>query len=216
PHPPPATPPTAEATRLLLARPSPDLPEVGGAVDDIVHESKRAGAVIDRMRRLLKKDARPPESIDLNALIRSTVELLHSELIARRLTIAFDLAADPPPVFGDAVQLQQVLLNLLMNAMDAMAETPPPLRSVRVWTRAAGAQASQCGVCDQGRGVSTPAGRGLLEPFFTTKPHGLGLGLSICSTIIHAHGGRLALVNKSDGGALASFTLPVQRLSVAA
>ena len=206
----------AEAARLLLAKPSSDLTEVVGAIADIVQESKRAGAVIDHMRGLLKKDARPPESIDLNALIRSTVELLHSELIARRLTIAFDLAADPPPVFGDAVQLQQVLLNLLMNAMDAMAETPPPLRSVRVWTRAEGDHAIQVGVSDHGPGVSTTAERRVFEPFFTTKPHGLGLGLSICSTIIHAHGGRLALVNKSDGGALASFTLPVQRLSVAA
>src|SRR5262249_58038941 len=119
--------------------------------------SKRAGAVIEHMRGLLRKDARPPEPIALNALIRSTVDLLHSELIARRLTIAYQLAADLPPVFGDAVQLQQVLLNLLINAMDAMAETPPPLRSVLVWTRGEGDGAIQVGVSDHGPGVPSTA-----------------------------------------------------------
>jgi PAS domain S-box-containing protein len=204
----------AEAARLLLAKPSPNLAEVTDAIADIVHGSKRAGAVIEHMRGLLKKDARPPEPIAVNALIRSTVDLLHSELIARRLTIAFELGPDLPPAFGDAVQLQQVLLNLLMNAMDAMTETPLPLRSITVSTKPTGDGAVEVGVSDHGSGISTAAQRRAFESFFTTKPHGLGLGLSICSTIIHAHGGQLALVNHPDGGAQASFTLPTRRISV--
>jgi PAS domain S-box-containing protein len=206
----------AEAARLLLAKPSPDLTEVGGALTDIVHESKRAGAVIDRMRGLLKKDQRPPEAIDLNALIRSTVDLLHSELIARRFTVALQLAPDLPQILGDGVQLQQVLLNLVMNAMDAMAATPLPRQPIVVATRLNEAGAIETTVTDRGSGIPPAAAGRAFEPFFTTKPHGLGLGLAISSTIVGMHGGQLALVDTADGGARASFTLPVPPTRVAA
>ena len=206
----------AEATRLLLARPSPDLAEIGDAVGDIVQESRRAGDVIARLRSLLKKDARPPEQIDLNALTRSSLDLLHSELIARRFRAELRLAPDLPPAFGDAVQLQQVVLNLVMNAMDAMAATPLPQRTITIDTRLLGAGALEVGVLDRGPGLGRTAQARAFEPFFTTKPEGLGLGLSICSTIVGAHGGQLALVNDPDGGARASFSLPVRHMAVAA
>jgi PAS domain S-box-containing protein len=206
----------AEAARLLLANPSPDLTEIGGAIDDIVHESRRAGAVIDRMRGLLKKDGRPAEAIDLNALIRSTVDLLHSELIARRFTVVFQLAPGLPPIFGDGVQLQQVLLNLVMNAMDAMTAMPVPRQPIAVATRLTEAGAIEITVTDRGPGIPPAAEGRAFEPFFTTKPHGLGLGLSICSTIVAVHGGQLALANAADGGARASFTLPVRPIGMAA
>jgi PAS domain S-box-containing protein len=202
----------AEATRLLLANPSPDLTEIGGAVDDIVHESKRAGAVIDRMRGLLKKDERPPETIDVDALIRSTVDLLHSELIARRLAVELTLAPDLPQVTGDGVQLQQVLLNLVMNAMDAMAAMPLPRQPITVGARVDQAGAIEITVADRGPGIAPDAEARAFEPFFTTKSHGLGLGLSICSSIVAMHGGQLALANAADGGARASFTLPVRSI----
>jgi PAS domain S-box-containing protein len=206
----------AEAARLLLAKPRPNLTEVGGAVDDIVHESKRAGAVIERMRGLLKKDLRPPDTIDLNALIRSTIDLLRSELIARRLMVSLQLASDLPGIFGDGVQLQQVLLNLVMNAMDAMAATPQPQRLIALGTRRDEAGMVEVSVTDRGAGISPAVDGRAFEPFFTTKPHGLGLGLSICATIVGVHGGQLALVNNADGGARASFTLPVEPMRTAA
>jgi signal transduction histidine kinase len=205
----------AEAAQLLRANPSPDLTEIGGAIDDIVHESRRAGAVIDRMRGLLKKDERPAEPIDLNGLIRSTIDLLHSELIARRFTVVCQLAPDLPQILGDGVQLQQVLLNLVMNAMDAMAAVPLPRQPIAVASRLADAGTIEITVTDRGTGIPPAAEGRAFEPFFTTKPHGLGLGLSICSTIVAVHGGQLALVNAADGGARASFTLPVRPIRVA-
>jgi PAS domain S-box-containing protein len=200
----------AEAARLLLAKPAPDLTEVGGALDDIVHESRRAGAVIDRMRGLLKKDERPPETIDINGLVRSTVDLLHSELIARRMAVALALAPDLPQVAGDGVQLQQVLLNLVINAMDAIAATPLPRKPITVGTRLDEAGTIETSVTDRGHGIPPAVEGRAFEPFFTTKPHGLGLGLAICSTIVAVHGGQLTLANAADGGARARFTLPVR------
>src|SRR5262249_27542107 len=132
----------------------------------------------------------------------------------RRLTIAFEPAPSLPPIVGDAVQVQQVLLNLLMNAMDAMAEAPPPLRSIAVSTRLDGECAIETSVIDHGPGIPAAAKLRAFEPFFTTKPHGLGLGLSICSSIIRAHGGQLGLANEPGGGLRARFTLPVGRMSV--
>ena len=201
----------AQAALYLLAQNSPDLVEVRDALQDIVHEDNRAGEVIHRLRTLLKKGERKTESVNINDLVRSTVSLLHSELIGRDISLRLDLDQAPFLTRGDSVQLQQVLLNLVMNAMDAMASTPIAQRSILIST--GGAQAGMVDVLvkDRGHGIRPKENGRLFEPFYTTKNHGLGLGLALCSTIIQAHHGRLTLVNDERGGAIAKFSLPVQQ-----
>ena len=142
--------------------------------------------------------------------------LLNSELISRRINVKIDLATSLPATSGDPVQLQQVLLNLIMNAMDAMASTPAAQR-LRHGLHARDASGSvEVLVKDRGTGIR-PADQGrLFEPFYTTKSHGLGLGLTICSTIVQAHGGKLTLANDDGGGAVAALSLPAQEMLIAA
>jgi len=169
------------------------------------------GEVIHRLRSLLKKGERKVEYVNINDLVRSTVSLLNSELIGRDISLRLDLDHAPLLTRGDSVQLQQVLLNLVMNAMDAMASTPIAQRSIQIST--GGPQAGMVDVLvkDRGHGIRPKENGRLFEPFYTTKNHGLGLGLTLCSTIIQAHQGRLTLANDEHGGAIAKFSLPVQQ-----
>jgi signal transduction histidine kinase len=203
----------AQAALHLLGGDSPDLAEVRDALRDIVQEDNRAGEVIHRLRNLLKKGERKSEPININELIGSTIALLKSELISRDVTITLDLGNGLPAVSGDSIQLQQVLLNLVMNAMDAMASTPVAQRLVAISTRARVAGDVEIRIRDRGHGIRIQEDGRLFEPFFTTKQHGLGLGLTICSTIVQAHGGTLTLVNAEDGGAVARCSLPVREIA---
>ena len=200
----------AQAALRLLAQKSPDLEEIQDALHDIVQEDNRAGEVINRLRSLLKKEERKQEPVNINDLVRSTAALLHSEAISREISIKLDLDGRMLPRTGDPVQLQQVLLNLVMNAMDAMVSTPKALRQVLISTRGTEDGAMEVIVKDRGHGILPVHSVRLFEPFFTTKEKGLGLGLSICSTIIETHGGELTLVDDNDGGAIARFALPAQ------
>jgi len=201
----------AQAALHLLAQKSPDLAEIRDALQEIVHEDDRAGEVIHRLRSLLKKGERKGEYVNINDLVRSTIGLLNSELIGRDINVRLDLQNSEFVTRGDSVQLQQVLLNLVMNAMDAMTSTPPAQRSILISTREEKAGTVDVRVKDRGHGIPPKLNDHVFEPFYTSKDHGLGLGLALCSTIIQAHQGKLTLVNGEGGGAIAGFSLPVQK-----
>jgi signal transduction histidine kinase len=198
----------AQAGKLLLAKGSKSLSEIRNIFDDIISEDERAGEVIHRLRGMLKKGEVKHETIDMNELISSTLRLLHSELIDRRMSVSFDNAVDLPATCGDPVQLQQTLLNLLMNAMDATENVPPARRTIAVSTAATQEGGVEVQISDRGTGLPPNQEHEVFQPFFTTKKRGLGLGLSICTSIIKLHGGTLSLQNNVREGANAVFRLP--------
>ena len=204
----------AQAALHLLAQESPDLVEIHDALEEIVHEDNRAGEVIHRLRGLLKKGERKAEHVNINDLVKSTVSLLNSELIGRDINVRLDLKSSGSLARGDSVQLQQVLLNLVMNAMDAMASTPMAQRVILISTREAQTGMVDVLVKDRGHGLRPKENGRVFEPFYTTKDHGLGLGLTLCSTIIQAHQGKLTLANDDGGGAIAVFSLPTQQPAI--
>ena len=199
----------AQTARRVLSQDTPDLDLIKEVIDDIVAEDKRAGDVIHRLRGLLRKGESRAEAVELNALVESTLRVVHSELVARQIKVDIGLAGDLPAVNGDAVQLQQVLLNLFMNAMDAMSTTAPAHRRIAALTRLDGNGMIEVAITDRGRGITPHEQQRLFQPFFTTKNQGLGLGLSICSTIVSAHGGALSINSHSKGGATAVLRLPI-------
>jgi signal transduction histidine kinase/integral membrane sensor domain MASE1 len=198
----------AEAARLLVAKDNPDLDEVAAALDEIVSEDNRAAAIIQHMRGLLKKGESKFQLVDLNELVVSTLRLVHSELVARHVNHQCDLTKTSPKISGDPVQLQQVLLNLIMNAIEAMNETSPSRRIVEIRTETSTGGKIRIGISDRGTGVAPAHEEQVFQPFFTTKEHGLGLGLTICSSIVQSHGGTLELANNRGEGATATLILP--------
>ena len=198
----------AQAGKLLLTQGNKSLSEIGNILDDIIAEDERAGEVIHRLRGMLKKGEVKHEPIDMNELIASTLRLLHSELIDRRMSVGFDSAADLPVTRGDPVQLQQTMLNLLVNAMDATEHVPPARRTISVTTAATEDGGIEVHIYDRGIGLPASRETEVFQPFFTTKKRGLGLGLSICTSIIKLHGGTLSLQNNVREGASAIFRLP--------
>jgi signal transduction histidine kinase len=198
----------AQAAQSILAHGTHDNEAIIQILEDIVEEDRRAGQVVHRLRRLLKKGEHQSILLNLNDLIQSTLALMHSELVNRKIRVEIDLTPELPLVSGDSIQLQQVLLNLMMNAMEAMTSTAAAKRKLSIATRWMMEGYVEVLVTDRGRGIAPEEQRRLFQPFFTTKERGLGLGLSICSTIITSHGGRLSLANAKEGGATAIVSLP--------
>jgi C4-dicarboxylate-specific signal transduction histidine kinase len=198
----------AQAARSMLAGKSPDLAEIAEALDDIIQEDHRAGEVIHRLRSFLKNGKDAFETVDLNDLLNSTLRLLRSEIISRCIKIDFIRASDPALVSGDPVQLQQVLINLVMNSIDSVNHLARLRRIIILKVENVTINELEVSVADRGTGISQVDHERIFEPFFTTKERGLGLGLSICSTIIKRHGGSLTLDNNSSEGATARFRLP--------
>lgn len=201
----------AQAGRMMVKQGGANQREIADIFDDIITEDGRAGEVIHRLRGLLKKGEVRFESLDANEMIVSTMRLLHSEMINRRVVVRTDLAANLALVRGDTVQLQQVLINLFMNAIDAMEEISPSRRTILVSTTMNGNDV-EVKVSDRGTGVPPANGAHLFRPFFTTKKRGLGLGLSICSSIVKSHEGVLSLANNAGEGATATLRLPAHRM----
>lgn len=200
----------AQAGQRLLAREPVDLAEIREVLKDIADDDRRAGAVIHRLRAMLKKEELALQPLDLSEVAREVLDLAHSDLITRNMLVTARLAAGLPPVRGDRVQLQQVLLNLVLNACESIAICGPSDRRLTI-TTARVADGVQVSVSDHGTGIEAGAMSRLFEPFFTTKQHGLGLGLSICRSIVAEHGGRLWATNNEDkGGATFYLVLPAE------
>jgi signal transduction histidine kinase len=203
------------ALRFLQATP-PDLLELRSILSDIVDDDKRAGEVIRRLRTLLRKEAVQFRLLDLNALIRDVVKLLSSDAIIRNISVKLDLDPGPALVSGDAVQLQQVVLNLLLNAMEAMAECVEDRRFITARSRITQDAAVHVSVQDAGPGFRQGTHHLVFEPFYTTKPSGMGMGLAVSKTIIEAHGGLIwAVDNNPLVGATLHFSLPAAAKSSA-
>jgi len=196
------------AQRFLAANPT-DLEEVREILKDIVQDNSRAGEVIHRMRALVKKGELDIMPLDLAALIRDVVLLVRSDATLHNIHVSLEVDTHLPPVRGDKVQLQQVTLNLLLNAFDAMHDCPPDKREIHVRAARDGGRMVEITVADHGAGLTIDKLEKIFQPFYTTKHDGLGLGLSISRSIIEAHGGRLWADNNPDRGATFYFTLPV-------
>lgn len=198
----------AEAARQVIKRDPIDRDLVSQMLKDIVADDQRAVLVISRLRALLKRGERKLQAIDPKELIESVMELAQTELVTRHV-VATAVVQPVPTVWGDRVQLQQVLLNLIVNACEAMESTAVPARRLKVSVSIEMSGGVHLEVRDSGAGIAPGMIDRLFEPFVTTKPHGLGLGLSISRTIVAAHGGHLWGENNRDCGATMHCFLPI-------
>ncbi len=202
----------AQAAQRLLAHGDADLAEVQEILGEIVSEDKRAGEIIRRLRLWLKKGEVQQHSLGINEVVQDVLKLMGSDLVNQNVTADVELTQDLPHVMGDPVQLQQVLLNLLVNGCDAMTDCDIPERRLLVRTGIENGNGSNrvcVSVTDRGSRIPEEKMEQIFEPFFTTKAEGMGLGLSVCRTIIAAHRGKLWATNNADCGATFHFSLPI-------
>jgi C4-dicarboxylate-specific signal transduction histidine kinase len=200
----------AEAGVMVLDRMPSDLSEAREAFRDIASDDVRAVEVLDRIRALVRKDDPIVASVDLNEVCARSSELLMYDAVQRGVQLRLSLQPDLPPVIGDSVQLQQVVMNLVLNAMDA-AQASPRTRDVVLGTSATrSGEEVEIFVRDTGPGLTSEAQLRAFEPFYSTKTQGLGMGLAIVRTIVERHRGRVHAENVNEGGALFRVALPVE------
>jgi two-component system sensor kinase FixL len=198
----------AQAARRFLDLTPPPLQEIRSILTDIVQDDKRAADVIRRLREFLRKGETDMRVLDLNGLVQDVVGLLGSDLVIRNIQMRLDLAAATALVKGDRVQLQQVILNLLLNAVEAMTDSDQADRTLTVRTRLAERDLVRVSVADTGPGLPAGTEEMMFEPFYTTKPTGMGMGLAIARSIIAAHGGTIAVEANLARGATFHVSLP--------
>ena len=198
----------AETAQEILKSPGPDIAELNEIVDDIVRDDRRASEVVRRMRSVLAKAPFELKNINLNDLVRETVEFLLALAIAREFELVSVITPDALPILGDRIQLQQVILNLVVNGIDAIKETPAENRIISIRT-ARVKEFAGLSVSDRGPGVPEDKLETIFEPFYTNKTEGMGMGLSIARTIIEAHDGLIWAKNRDHGGATFRIKLPL-------
>ena len=199
----------AEAAELFLKGDAPDLEELRAIISDIRKDDQRAGEVIDRLRALLKRRDIEACPLEVPDVIGEVIALVRADAAARNVKLEVATTAGLPRVRGDRVHLQQVLLNLIINGMDAMNGTTDADRRVIVNARRSDGGFVEVSVADTGHGIPPTKLADVFEPFYTTKTNGMGMGLPISRTIVEAHGGRITAENREGGGATFHFTLPV-------
>jgi PAS domain S-box-containing protein len=196
----------AQACQRLLAQRAADLPEVHEGLQDIVANSSRAADVINNVRRLLRREPGSRQSVVLNRLVEQVIEVTRQDLMHRKVRLAAHLDPSLPQIMGNPIELQQVLLNLLLNGMEALQSVPSRREITIESARLDGVV--RLSVHDSGRGVDPVELRRIFDPFYTTKPQGLGMGLTISADIVHAHGGAIWAERNSLGGMTVRCTFP--------
>jgi C4-dicarboxylate-specific signal transduction histidine kinase len=199
----------ANAGLRWLARPSPDIEEVHAALKRINTDAHRAGEIIQSVRSIFKKAPQQGAMVDVNAVLQEVLALVHGELINQQITVKTDLDRDLQPVRADRVQLQQVVLNLITNAVEAMSTIEGRPRLLSVATRPQDRDGVLIRVQDSGPGIDLGGRERIFDAFFSTKSSGMGMGLFICRSIVEAHGGHLWATSAESGGAVFNLVLPV-------
>jgi len=201
----------SEVAELLLKQRPSNLDELGAIVKDIHADSQRAISVISRMRALLQRQELKFEALALDELIGQVSQILNSELQARRVKLLVKIPKELPPVYGDRIHLQQVMLNLLLNSLDALDASTSENREIRIRATQIEDGMVEIALSDNGPGIEPEKLPLLFEPFFTTKQDGMGIGLAISKTIVETHGGKITAENGPRGGAVVRFTLKTGR-----
>jgi signal transduction histidine kinase len=200
----------AETLNEILNSPTPDIAELKDIAKDILQDDRRASEVIRRMRSLLKKAPFELKNFDLNDLIGETLGVLTALAVGRKVELTSSITPDALPILGDRIQIQQVILNLVMNGIDAMKDTPSENRIISIRTSRV-ENLAELSVSDRGSGIPEDKLKEVFEPFFTSKAEGMGMGLSIARTIIEAHQGQIWAKNRDHGGASFRIRLPLVR-----
>ena len=198
------------ALRMLNNNPS-KLDEVQEALNDIAEAGKRAGEIIRSVRNLIKKEDLKCESFNINNIVKEIEGFVRSELIIQNISLTTDLNPQCPVLYGDRIQIQQVILNLVMNAIDALKDHPDYNRRIKILTKVIDNEGVKVTVEDSGPGIDQKQIKNMFTSFYTTKTKGLGLGLSVCMSVIKNHGGRIWTENSPGAGAKFSFLLPFNK-----